>query len=170
MATTLADARKRIALIAPDSYERILGWASLALLAAVLVALARGYSTWGQVPAVVWPHLLTIMVVLVLTPIMMFRRRGDARHRLLGKIWVVLMIVTALASFRIQLIERGSFSWIHLLAVWTLIQAPLIWWTARHHQVARHRSAVRGMTTGALLIAGFFTFPFNRLLGQWLFG
>jgi hypothetical protein len=25
------------------------------------------------------------------------------------------------------------------------------------------------MVLGALLIAGFFTFPFNRLLGHWLF-
>ena len=28
---------------------------------------------------------------------------------------------------------------------------------------------VRGLVIGALLIAGFFTFPFNRLLGSWLF-
>ena len=36
---------------------------------------------------------------------------------------------------------------------------------ARTHKVALHRSSVRGMVTGALLIAGFFTFPFGRLLG-----
>jgi uncharacterized membrane protein len=29
---------------------------------------------------------------------------------------------------------------------------------------------VRGMVTGALLVAGFFTFPFGRMLGAWLFG
>jgi len=29
---------------------------------------------------------------------------------------------------------------------------------------------VRGLIIGALLIAGFFTFPFHRLLGHWLFG
>jgi uncharacterized membrane protein len=33
----------------------------------------------------------------------------------------------------------------------------------------RHRRGVRAMVTGALLIAGFFTFPFDRLLGHWLF-
>ena len=41
---------------------------------------------------------------------------------------------------------------------------------ARRHDIARHRKIVRGMVTGALLIAGFFTFPFHRLLGQWLLG
>jgi uncharacterized membrane protein len=38
----------------------------------------------------------------------------------------------------------------------------------RHH--ARHRRGIRAMVLGALLIAGFFTFPFDRLLGRWLFG
>lgn len=169
MATIATDAKQPIKSIAPDLYERVLGWASIALLAAVVVALAKGYPAWGRVPAVVWPHLLTIVVVLAITPVM-FRRRGDARHRLLGRIWVVLMLMTAVLSFRIRGISDGGFSFIHLLSVWTVIQAPLIWWTARNHKIVAHRSSVRGMTTGALLVAGFFTFPFNRLLGHWLFG
>jgi len=49
------------------------------------------------------------------------------------------------------------------------VAAPLIWWTARTHRVAAHRRQVRGMVTGALLVAGFFTLPFGRLLGRWLF-
>ncbi len=47
---------------------------------------------------------------------------------------------------------------------------PLIVWAARNRNIARHRAAVRGMVTGALIIAGVFTFPFGRLLGHWLFG
>jgi uncharacterized membrane protein len=80
------------------------------------------------------------------------------------------MFLTALISLDIRMINRGGFSFIHILSVWTLIQVPIIVWSARTHDVARHRSAVRGMVFGALLIAGFFTFPFNRLLGSWLFG
>ena len=67
-------------------------------------------------------------------------------------------------------INHGGFSVIHILSLWVLIQVPILWWTARTHRVARHRRSVRGMVTGALLIAGFFTFPFDRLLGHWLFG
>ena len=33
----------------PDRYERLLAFASMLLLLAVLTALARGYPTWGQV-------------------------------------------------------------------------------------------------------------------------
>lgn len=64
----------------------------------------------------------------------------------------------------------GRFSVIHILSLWTLVQVPVIWWSARTHDVARHKGSVRGMVIGALLTAGFFTFPFGRLLGRWLFG
>jgi uncharacterized membrane protein len=47
---------------------------------------------------------------------------------------------------------------------------PVIVISARRHQHAQHRGAVRGMVSGALLIAGFFTFAPDRLLGGWLFG
>jgi uncharacterized membrane protein len=47
---------------------------------------------------------------------------------------------------------------------------PLLVWHARRHNHAKHRAAVRGIVTGALLIVGFFTFPFDRLMGEWLFG
>ena len=67
-------------------------------------------------------------------------------------------------------INDGGFSFIHLISLWVLIQVPLIVVTARTHRVVRHRRAVRGMAIGALLVAGFFTFPFHRLLGHWLFG
>lgn len=170
MATVAKDVRTPAKPLTPDGFERMLSAGSLLLLAAVLVALAKGRAEWGLVPWQMWPHLVTIMVALALTPAMLLRRRGDRRHRLLGTIWVVAMLLTALLSFNLRLSRDGGFSFIHLLSIWTLIQVPIIWWSARTHNVVRHRSAVRGMVTGALLIAGFFTFPFDRLLGHWLFG
>ncbi len=154
----------------PDRYERALALAAIVLLLAVLVALARGHAHWHQVPGVVWTHLLTILIALALTPVMLLRRRGDRPHRALGWIWSLAMLATAIDSFFVSFSNPGHFSIIHILSVWTLIQVPIILWTARHHNVKRHRRAVRGMVTGALLIAGFFTFTFGRMLGQWLFG
>lgn len=156
--------------LAPDMLERVLAAASIILLAAVVAALARGHAEWGRVPPVVWAHLATIMIALVLTPAMLLRRRGDRPHRLLGTIWIVAMFATALISLEVRLSNPGGFSFIHIISVWTLIQVPIIWWSARTHNIVRHRRAVRGMVIGALLVAGFFTFPFHRLLGQWLFG
>ncbi len=169
---SVSDARARTPYarsLAPDTYEKLLSAAALALLACVVAAILRGRAQWAAVPVLIWPHLLTIMVAVALTPVMLLRPRGTPAHRQLGWIWVGAMIATALLSLFVRNVNRGGFSIIHILSVWTLIQVPILAWSARTHNVKRHRRSVRAMVTGALLIAGFFTFPFNRLLGQWLF-
>lgn len=155
--------------LAPDGFERFLSAGAAALLVFILIAVAKGHAQWVKVPVVVWPHLMTIIMAVALTPVMLLRRRGDRRHRQLGWVWAIAMVATAISSFFIREGNRGSFSVIHVLSVWTLVQVPLIVWSARTHRLRAHRSAVRGMVTGALLVAGFFTFPFDRMLGQWLF-
>ena len=155
---------------APEAFDRILAVAALILLAAVLAALARGFAQWDRVPPVVWAHILTILVALVLTPVMLLRQRGDRPHRVLGWTWAVALFLTAAISFFVREINSGGFSFIHLLSLLTVVQVPLIVLYARRHDWKRHRTAVRGMVTGALLVAGFFTFPFGRLMGSWLFG
>ncbi len=155
--------------LAADMYEKFLAVLAIILLLTVLAALLRGRPFWGSVPVLVWAHLATILPALALTPVMLLRPRGDKLHRLLGKLWVAAMILTAAISFGVRLSRHGGLSFIHIISAYVIVAAPLIWWTARHHQVARHRRAVRGMVTGALLVAGFFTLPFGRLLGSWLF-
>ena len=166
---TMAQERKRPASLAADGYEKLLAIAAIILLGAVLVALAKGYAYWPRIPAVVWAHLGTIMIALALTPIMLLRRRGDPAHRLLGKIWVSAMFLSAAISFFVRLSNPGGFSFIHIISAYVVIAAPMIWWTARTHRISAHRRSVRAMVTGALLVAGFFTFPFGRMLGSFLF-
>ncbi|HEX2762493.1 MAG TPA: hypothetical protein VHM92_01435 [Allosphingosinicella sp.] len=171
MASRIADSgpRKRSPL-APDTVERLLAGAALVLLAAVGIAIAKGQYQWHLVPPMVWLHIATILIALVLTPVMLLRRRGDRLHRRLGWVWCAALGGSALISFWVRTINPGNLSLIHILSAWTLIQVPLILWSARSHNVKRHRASVRGMVLGALLIAGIFTFPFGRLMGQWLFG
>ena len=171
MATNAAAAKPRPKTkLIPDNFDRFLSAAAIALLAAVATAVWRGQTEWGEVPDLVWAHIATIVTALVLTPVMLLRRRGDRLHRRLGWIWATAMALTAAATFGIRGLNQGSLSLIHILSAWTLLQVPLIVWAARTHNVARHRNAVRGMVTGALIIAGIFTFPFDRLMGHWLFG
>ena len=156
--------------IKPDTFDRVLASGSLILLAALVTAVARGRAEWPDIPTIVWAHIATIFIAVTLTPVMLLRRRGDWIHRRLGWLWAVSLAMTAILSFGIRGINQGSFSLIHVLSAWTLIQVPLVVWHARRHNHAKHRSAVRGMVIGALLIAGFFTFPFGRLMGRWLLG
>lgn len=155
--------------IAADTYEKVLAVAAAIIFVAASTAIVRGAADWARMPAMLWFHLATVLLATGLTPVILLRRRGDRPHRLLGTIWVAAMIATAAGSLFLTMVRPGHYSLIHILSVWTLIQVPLLWWTARTHQVARHRGCVRGMVTGALVIAGFFTFPFDRLLGHWLF-
>jgi uncharacterized membrane protein len=155
--------------LAPDTYEKVLSIGAIVLLGFVFVAVLKGRAQWAEIPPLIWPHLLTITVAVALTPVMLLRPRGTRAHRQLGWVWVVAMFSTAFLSLFVRNANHGGFSIIHILSVWTLIQVPIIVWSARTHNVKRHRRSVRAMVTGALLIAGFFTFPFNRLLGQWLF-
>lgn len=154
----------------PERIDRVLSIGAVILFAAAVAAIVRGYAQWQMVPPLIWAHLATILVATALTPVVLLRVRGDRWHRTIGKVWIAAMLATAITSLFIHASEPGRFSVIHLLSLWTLVQVPLIWWTARHHNVARHRRAVHGMVIGALLVAGFFTFPFHRLLGTWLFG
>ena len=169
MATIAGSKPPAVKSRAPDLFEKLLAVGAGILLVFVLVALAKGQPYWGRISLNLWGHLGTMIVALALTPVMLLRRRGDRPHRVIGTVWVGAMILTALISLTVRESNDGGFSVIHILSAWTLIQVPLIWWTARNHRVDRHRTAVRGMVFGALLIAGFFTFPFNRMLGQFLF-
>ena len=174
MATTAAAAaprpKRRKVSLAPDWLDRLLSLAAVVLLSMVLAALWRGRDEWRLVPDFVWLHITTIGTALALTPVMLLRRRGDVLHRRLGWLWAGAMMLTALFTFGIRGINDGSLSYIHLFSVLTIVQVPVIIWSARTHRHAQHKATVRAMVAFALLTAGFFTFPFDRMLGQWLFG
>lgn len=159
--------------------DRGLGIAAGAMAAIVALAVVRGHAEWEQVPGVVWLHLALIGTVLALTPVVLIRRKGDRPHRLLGRVWAAAMLLTAVTSlfFNARVdgganrgVFSGDFSPIHAISLYVLVAVPRLVLMARRHEVARHRRGVRGIVIGAILVAGFFTFPFDRLLGHWLFG
>lgn len=156
--------------IAPDRLEKALGALALAMLGFVMVALWRGMDEWARIPAIIWLHLALICVALGLTPVLLWRRRGTASHRVLGYVWAAAMLSTAIASLFVRTINPSHFSPIHILSVVTIVSVPILVLAARSRKVDSHRRHVRNLVTGALLVAGFFTFPFGRLLGDWLLG
>ncbi len=64
----------------------------------------------------------------------------------------------------------GEWSPIHLLAIYTLIMLPIAVLAAHRHDVRRHRRVMIGISVGALVIAGLFTFVPGRIMHAVAFG
>lgn len=113
-------------------------------------------------------HLLSVVPAVPLGAYVLIRRKGDRLHRLLGRIWALMMLVTALSTFGLRGLT-GGFSWIHLLSLLVLVSIPRRVVAAILGNIAGHQ---RGMTMvyAGLVIASFFTFLPGRLLGIWMFG
>ncbi|OQV12485.1 hypothetical protein BV898_13286 [Hypsibius exemplaris] len=156
--------------VSHSSIDRFLSRATCVELAVILTALYRGRAHWNDISWSVWAHLGTLIPALALTPWILPEPKGTQRHRVLGYAWISLMATTSLISFNIRDLRQGKFSLIHFLSVFALQQCGMVIATARAHNLAKHRDYIRGMIVGALLGAGFFTFPFGRILGKWLFG
>jgi uncharacterized membrane protein len=97
--------------------------------------------------------------------------KGTLPHRLVGAVWVLLMVVVCISAFFIhELRVWGPWSPIHLLAIFTLVMLPIAVWRAHRHEVAQHRRAMLSLFLGALIIAGLFTFLPGRIMHAVLIG
>jgi uncharacterized membrane protein len=115
-------------------------------------------------------HLATVIPAMPLGLYIFLNRKGTPRHKVLGRIWLALMTVTATASLFITEINPGAFSPIHLLSVVTLVTVPRAIWNARRGNIAGHRRAVLALFISAIVVAGLFTFLPGRLMWSWAFG
>lgn len=107
-------------------------------------------------------HLATALASVVVGAVMFMLRKGTPLHRTTGRVWVLLMAVTALVSFAIQ--SRGHLSPIHLLSLTTLFTLTLAVWAIRRRNVRRHTRFIIGTYAG-LVIAGIFALAPGRRLG-----
>ena len=148
------------------AFEYLAALGAILMLATTTIALWKGYASIGRLPLAVSIHLLTLIPVLILTPVMFIGSKGATAHRVLGWTWCVLMTATAISTIFIRDGETGQFSIIHIFTLITLLSVPRILFNARKHRVKQHRWAVLGLTYGALLIAGYFAFVGNRFLAQ----
>jgi uncharacterized membrane protein len=116
-------------------------------------------------------HLVTAFAALWLGVVILARRKGTGSHRALGWAWVALMGSTALASAFIrddQMPNIAGFTPIHAFTVLVAVMLPLGIVRIRNGNVAGHRKTMRGLFTGACVLAGVFTLLPGRFLGRLL--
>jgi uncharacterized membrane protein len=125
---------------------------------------------WNAGPTIA-VHALAAMAAFVLGVVQFCAPKGTPIHRIIGWLWVLLMIAVSVSAFFIHTIRLwGPWSPIHLLAIFTLIMVPIAVLHARRHQVARHRTAVISIFIGALVIAGALTLWPGRVMHAVVFG
>ena len=117
---------------------------------------------------VIWIHLFAAVTALALGAMVFLARKGTFLHRVAGRTWAGLMLVTAVSTFWIK--ANGSYSWIHLLSILTLALLAGVVYAAIKGNIRRHRAGVIGLYSGSLVVAGVFALLPHRLLGKMLWG
>ncbi|MGR3514256.1 MAG: DUF2306 domain-containing protein [Paracoccaceae bacterium] len=124
----------------------------------------------AEMSPAIWIHLVAVAIAVFLGAAVLLGRKGTPAHKLMGRIWVALMVVGAISTFWIMEIFERSYSPIHILSVYTLISVVAGVRAIRAGRVAAHRRHMISLYATGMIIAGGFTFLPNRLLGRLTFG
>ena len=118
-------------------------------------------------------HLSTIAPAFFIGTLLVAWRKGTPTHRALGRIYLLLMVTTALLTLfmpaRVGPRFFGHFGFIHMFSLLTLHSAPAAYLAARNGNIGGHRRNMTGLYVG-ILLAGAFAFAPGRMLHGWLFG
>ena len=112
-------------------------------------------------------HMATVIPSVPLGGYILWVKKGDRLHKNLGKIWSILMMVTAISSFWIGSSGTGvagsGLSFIHIFSVMTIVSIPLAIFHIKRGDVKAHYQAMQGVYFG-LLIAGLLSFLPGRIM------
>ncbi len=129
-------------------------------------------------PFAVQFHVATVVPAFVLGTWLLFgSTKGSRHHRLVGKVYLVLMAVTAIAatfirSFADFSVDVGPLR-LGLIHLFVPLTAWSIWRTlryARAGQIVGHRQSMRGLYFGGLIVAGLLAFGPGRIMHRMFFG
>lgn len=109
-------------------------------------------------------HLAAALAALVLGAGIFLASKGTFAHRIAGRSWAVLMLVTAVSTIWIR--SGPGYSWIHLLSIGTVAGLAAAVWFAVTGNIRGHRYSIIGLYVGGLIVAGAFTLLPQRLLGK----
>lgn len=118
-------------------------------------------------------HLVTILPAFLIGTYLLLNRKGTYLHKQLGKLYMFLMLTTAVITLFMPA-EVGPqflshFGFIHLFSVLVLYNVPSAYLAARSSNLKVHKGNMIGLYVGGILIAGSFALMPGRMLYDWLF-
>ena len=119
-------------------------------------------------------HLGSLVPAFVIGSYLLLNRKGTPVHRLVGKIYMGLMLITAFITLFMEALVGpkflNHFGFLHLLSLFVLYTVPTAYRAIRVGNIKLHKRKMVGLYVGALLVAGAFTLSPGRLIHTWLFG
>lgn len=118
-------------------------------------------------------HLATMVPAFIIGTYLMLSRKGTPNHKMLGKWYMSLMVISATVTLFMPA-EVGPrfqehFGYIHLLTLTVYICVPLALRAAKSGNTRSHIGNMLGLYIGGLLVAGSFALMPGRMLNTWLF-
>ena len=118
-------------------------------------------------------HLVTVVPAFFIGTYLLLTTKGTSIHKVFGKIYMVLMLVTASTSLfmKAQLgpLLFSHFGYIHLLSFLTIYAVPVAYFSAKNGNIKRHKATMVALYIGGMLVAGTFALMPGRLLHDWIF-
>ena len=121
-----------------------------------------------------YAHLITVIPCIFIGAYLLIVQKGSKVHKVLGRIYMVLMMITAIITLFMPAFVGpqflNHFGFIHLFSILTIYSVPTALIAIRKGQVGRHKWKMIGLYFGAIIIAGGFTLAPGRYLHQMFFG
>ena len=126
---------------------------------------------------VIYAHIALALVAVPVGAFIFLAKKGTAQHKLVGRVWVVILLIVSLSAILIQEINPEEYSLIHLLIPWIIGSLVYSIWNIKRFKKTRHikyrqahMDSMIGVYIGALLVAGAFTLLPGRFLYGVFFG
>ena len=150
--------------------------ATIGTVMTLLCVIAIGRALAGITPelphlrhAAIAVHVVAVIPAIPLGAYVLLTRKGDARHRLLGKIWLALMLVTAFSAIFIT--SGGGYGPIHVFIPLTIFSAWRSVATARRGNIPAHKRQLVFTYVTGLVFPGLAAFLLpGRLMNVMLLG
>jgi uncharacterized membrane protein len=111
---------------------------------------------------IIYLHILAVIPSLVLGAVNLSLKKGTLLHKRIGKIWAVLMLITAMSSLFIM--PTGSLTWLHLFSILVIISVPVAVFAIHKGNTKVHVHCMRGAYLGTVISAFFAIVSPGRLL------
>ncbi|MDP5104084.1 MAG: DUF2306 domain-containing protein [Erythrobacter sp.] len=144
-----------------------MSFAMIVALGKAALGMVDNLHHYAKLPIMI--HVAAVLPTIPLGGWLLLAKKGTALHKQLGKVWLVLMLITATSAIFIQ--SSGSFSWIHLFVPMTFHAAWKVVATARRGDIQAHKRHLVFTYLTALMLPGLAAFMIpGRLMNVMLLG